>query len=519
MALTSYAMPGDETRAREAGCSGYITKPINTRTFVETVRNYLNHQSISEGFPPKGFYSYKKRVLIVDDEPLNVKLLMSKLPADQFEVIPACSGQEALSLAVRENPDLILLDIMMPDMDGYEVSHRLKTNPDTDGIPIILVTALDGPEDKIRGFEAGADEFLNKPVNAVELLTRMNSLLKLRRYREQLLARTMPEKGFAEGPVLEVPAAGPALPAKILLVEDDGQDASMMQNMLAGESYHLETVKTGEEALERVQQERFDLVLLDVLLPGQDGFEVCRQLKGLHQTQDMQIVLITCLPDLENKVRGVELGADDYLIKPVNIRELKARMKVLIKKKRCLDQLRSNYEQALNSASYDGLTGLHNQTYFKQFLELEIKRAERQRYPIGLMIIDLDDFKKVNDQLGHFSGDLILKELAQLVKNTIREIDLAARYGGDEFVVVLPYTDSSEAVQIVERIQQTLVRWVGLEENPLGREPITLSIGVAFYPHHGATLEALIRKADSALYRAKKEGKNRCCFLKLEEEG
>jgi len=526
VALTAYAMTGDEIKAREAGCSGYITKPLNTRTFLETLKKYLNQYPAANAPVPRGADRRKSRILIVDDDPLNVKLLSAKLPADQFEPLPAFNGEEALHRTIEDNPDLILLDIMMPDMDGYEVSHRLKTNPATEGIPIILVTALDGSEDKIRGFEAGADEFLNKPVNDIELLTRINSLLRLRRYREQLLSRTQSEKGFSGDRALLDPAEAAVCPARILLVEDDDRDALMIRTMFAGEPCHIETVRSGEEALKQVQQEPFDLVLLDVLLPGWDGFEVCRQLKGHHQTKDLQIILITCLSDLDNKVRGVELGADDYLIKPVNSRELKARVKVLIKKKRYLDQRRNDCERAVNSAICDGLTGLNNQTYFKKFLDLEIIRSERQKYPIGLMIIDVDNFKRINDQLGHLAGDLILKELAQLIKNNVREIDLSARYGGDEFVVVLPYTDQAEAGQIVERLQDALVQWGTTKGSPLGREPITVSIGVASYPDHGVNAEELIQKADEALYRAKKEGKNRCCFLERfpvagtrEEEG
>ena len=514
VALTSYAMPGDESKAYEAGCSGYITKPINTRTFMESVNGYLNQPSSSsmEVLPKKDSFCLKRRILIVDDDPLNVKLLASKLPQDQFEPITAFSGQEALRKTLKDPPDLILLDIMMPEMNGYEVSHWLKTNPGTQDIPIILVTALDGADDKVKGFEAGADEFLNKPVNTVELLARINSLLRLKSYREQLLSRTLSEKSFSGGQTILDPAEEIHPSAKILLVEDDEKDARLIQEHFAMESYHLEVVGTGEAALDRVQKEVFDLVLLDVMLPGVDGFEVCKRIKGLHQTQDVQVILITCLPDLENKIKGVEQGADDYLIKPINGRELKARVKVLIKKKNYIDQLRNNYERALNSAIYDGLTGLHNQTYLKKFLELEVKRADRQHYTLGLMIMDIDDFKVINDRFGHLSGDLIIKDLAQLIKENIREVDLSARYGGDEFVVVLPNTDQTETVHIIERIQRAMACYRKREETRLQQEPLTMSFGVAFFPHQGTSMEDLIRKADQGLYRSKQEGKNRFTF-------
>lgn len=512
VALTSYAMPGDEFKAQEAGCTGYITKPINTRTFLESIRGYLDHPLSSEDSPEKKMFGLKRRILIVDDDPLNVKLLASKLPEDRFEPITAFSGQEALRKTLKDPPDLILLDIMMPEMNGYEVSHWLKTNPATQDIPIILVTALDGTDDKIKGFEAGADEFLSKPVNTIELLARINSLLRLKHYREQLRSRTLSEKGFSGVQATPDPAEEIRSPVRILLVEDDDKDVRMIQEFFAEESCHLETVNTGEMALDRVQKEAFDLVLLDVLLPGVDGFEVCQRIKGLHQTQDLQVVLITCLPDLENKIKGVEQGADDYLIKPINGRELKARVKVLVKKKHYIDQLRDNFEQALNSAIYDGLTGLHNQTYFKRFLEMEIKRADRQRYPLGLMIIDIDDFKNVNDRFGHLAGDLVIKDLAQVIKKNIREVDLSARYGGDEFVVVLPYTDQTEVLQIIERIQKAVDRYRQSAENLLQQGPLTLSFGVAFFPFQGTTMEELIRNADRALYRSKQEGKNRYTF-------
>jgi len=150
------------------------------------------------------------------------------------------------------------------------------------------------------------------------------------------------------------------------------------------------------------------------------------------------VLLITCLDDLEGKIKGMELGADDYLVKPIDGRELGARIKALLAKKSYLDQLHAHYEHAVSSAISDGLTGLYNQTYLKQFLALELKRSSRQRYPTSLLMLDLDNFKQLNDRFGHPTGDAVLRQIAGLIRTSIREVDLAARYGGEEFAVVLP---------------------------------------------------------------------------------
>ncbi|MBI5583563.1 MAG: diguanylate cyclase, partial [Deltaproteobacteria bacterium] len=447
--------------------------------------------------------------LIVDDEPLNIKLLRGMLGSEEYEIIEAVDGQQAVELAAAAAPDLILMDIMLPLLDGFEATRRIKRDPRTARIPLIQITALDSPEDKIQGLESGADEFLNRPVNVHELIARVRSLLRLKRYQDQIATRQQsrdlsPWSAEARGPA-EAQEAKPV----ILLVEDDEKDAFLLRSHLEGGAYRIEWERDGAAALERIHREKIDLLLLDVLLPGPDGFEICRRLKELSPFRDIQVVLITCLQDLESKIQGVELGADDYLMKPVNGRELIARINMLLKKKAYLDQLNRRCEQAMTSAINDGLTGLFNQAYFKRYLELELKRAHRQQYPLGLILIDIDDFKKFNDSRGHLAGDSLLRELAQVIRKSIRDIDLAARYGGDEFVLVLPYSDQTGALQIARRIQEAMAAHTFLAEGVAVPERKTISLGLAFYPGDASTMEELIRCADQALYRAKAEGKNR----------
>jgi two-component system, cell cycle response regulator len=509
VALTSFAMPGDEQKAREASCSGYITKPIDTRKFIAIIQGFLSPEKPSAENESRNELSGKPRIMIVDDDPLNIKLLKARLPAEKYETLSASNGEQAIQIADKDLPDLILLDIMMPDLDGFTVSRMLKENPNTREIPIILVTALEGLDDKIKGLETGADEFLTKPVNTIELLSRINSLLRLKQYRERLALRSQSEKTFNHSADQLDKMDDSPLPSKILLVEDDEKDFHILKSFFRDLDYELEWVKTGEEALDLLMRKSFDLLLLDVLLPGVDGFEICWRIKNAKQTKDLQIILITCLPDLENKIKGIELGADDYLIKPVNRQELQARMKVLLTKKQCLDVLRRNYESALNSAVNDALTSLYNQAYFKKFFEQELKRAARQNYSVALIILDIDNFKNINDSSGHMAGDHILATLGTIIKKSVREIDLSARYGGDEFVLVLPYADQEETFQVVNRLRKAIETSSFTKGNGNSPEHLTVSMGIAFFPQQGSTPEEVIRNADLALYQAKREGKNR----------
>ena len=512
VALTAHAMLGDEDKAKEAGCDGYLSKPIDTRTFLQTIGQYVNghngnvHQERTNREKIK---RRKHKVLVVDDEPLNVKLLTAALSSEEFEVVPAYNGLEALQKVVADSPDLILLDIMMPRMNGLEVTKRLKEDPSFAHIAIVLVTALDDAESKIKGLEAGADEFLSKPIDSVELQARVRSLLDLRNFREQLTARSESKPFLLATSQDEMSYPQDVGLPTVILTEDNEKDAKLIHTALQDEALHFEVFSNGQEAIERAQKGDVDLILLDVLLPDMNGFEICRHLKEAEETKNIQIAMVTSLSDMENKIKGIELGVDDYLLKPVEPRELKVRVQALLKKKALLDNLTSNYNTALNCAITDRLTGLYNQAYFRHFLGLESKRSSRRKDPVSLLMIDLDDFKQVNDTLGHLTGDAVLEEFADMLLSASREVDFVARYGGEEFAVVLPYTDAEGAMICAENIREKIEDYSFSCLPPNTLERFSASIGVATFPWDAGDVEELIHKADLALYEAKKQGKNR----------
>lgn len=506
-ALTSYAMEGDVEKAREAGCDGYISKPIDTRGFLETVRNFFPAAPPPPA-PPGPDERYRKRVLIVDDEPMNVKLLEAMFPPSQYEINRAYGSGEGLDLALRTAPDLILLDIMMPQMNGYEVTQKLKSDPATQEIPVILVTALGEEEDKIKGLQAGADGFLNKPIQKFELLARARSLMKLKELREQYRAFQQILDQFIEPSRRPGGEAEPSPPQSVLVVEDNPQDAKLILHSLKDFPVHVELVASGEEALARVESQEIDLILLDILLPGRDGFEVCHHLKHNGPTKNIQVLMVTCLSDLQSKMKGYTNGADDYLIKPYNSYELKSRVRPLLQKKSYLDNLDRCHEWAFFEAVTDPLTGLYNRRFLNHFLELEIRRSLRQKYPLSLLLVALEGFRNGKEPGGHPLEDRVEKEFARFLRTHFREVDLLGRYREDTFFVVLPYTDESGVMKAAERIRESVKNDLFLQKFPGSSFTITISAGIAEYSSQEMGLEEWTRKAEEALCRDQGKEKN-----------
>lgn len=490
------------------GYNAWIGKPLEPDRFKQTIAELFGGATPVQPLPVPNLCR-KARVLIVDNEAMNLKLFKAYLASEAYDIVTAENGQGALSSIAASPPDVILLDIMMPVIDGFEITRLLKGSPETAGIPIILMTARSGRENKSAGLDAGADEFITKPVQRTELVARVRSMLRMKRFEEQIKGRQRSEDALSL--VQAQPAAGNEIIQNVLVAEDNDTDALLLLRQLELEPYTIKRVSTGEAAIREVLNEPIDLVLLDLMLPGIDGFEVCRRIKGDDRTRNIQIVMMTSMRDLDCRVQSAELGTDDYLVKPVNPRELRARVQALLKKKRYIDKLHNRYEQVLNRAISDDLTGLFNHGYFKRFLELEIKRSLRQKHPIALLLMDLDDFKKINDTLGHLTGDRILVKVAKSIKANIRDVDFAARYGGEEFAVILPYAGIDDVKDISERIRRSIAKTVAVNAQDHDALPVTVSIGAALSPYDASTVDALIRKADEMMYLAKQCGKNQVC--------
>jgi two-component system, cell cycle response regulator len=446
------------------------------------------------------------RILVVDDVEVNVRLLEAKLSAEYFNVLTANDGLTALRLAHEEQPDIILLDVMMPRLDGFEVCRRLKADPKTHDIPVVMVTALSESADRVRGLEAGADDFLTKPVNDIALLARVRSLVRLRRMMEEWRHREDIYGRFNtlvnDAPPVEVEG-----PARILLWEESASAANRLAEMLSPLASEIVRPAAPEDLAPQCGPS-IDLVVLNAT--GRvDALRIVGKLRAQEESRLVPILLIGDPDELPRVAKGLDLGATDYLLRPLDRNELLARARTQVRRKRLQDSLQENYQKSLSLALTDGLTGLYNRRYFSVHLDgLLARRAEGAMGP-ALLLLDIDWFKRVNDSHGHATGDDVLREVTARVARHVRAFDLFARYGGEEFVVVLPETDRRVAEGVAERLRMVVAEQPIRIGNPPVELPITISIGLAVTEDERETSSSLLRRADEALYAAKAAGRNR----------
>lgn len=448
------------------------------------------------------------RVLVVDDIPANVKLLEAKLTAEYFDVSTAFNGREALEAATTEKPDIILLDVMMPEMDGFEVCRRLKSMPETQHVPVIMVTALDQPADRVTGLEAGADDFLTKPVDDIALMARVRSLVRLKLMTDELRMRETTSNQLGLMDEAEALHRADAGMGRVLVVEDRETSARRIAESLR-EQNRVTIESDAREALVRVSGEDYDLVVVSLSLERSDGLRFCSHLRSEERTRNTPILAIVENGDTTRLVRALDMGVNDYLMRPVDRNELTARVRTQLKRKRYQDVLRQNLQLSLEMAITDPLTNLYNRRYMESHLSTLVQRAADRGKAISLLIVDIDFFKAVNDTHGHDVGDDVLREFGERLARSVRGIDLACRYGGEEFVVVMPDTDVAFANTVAERLRK------GIADEPfqvgagVGSLDITASIGVTSLLSPTESVEQFLKRADQALYRAKREGRNR----------
>jgi two-component system cell cycle response regulator len=448
------------------------------------------------------------RILVVDDVPANVKLLEARLSAEYFDVMTASNGRQALEAASRAECDIVLLDVMMPDMDGFEVCRRLKSNPVTHFIPVVMVTALDSPSDRVRGLEAGADDFLTKPVSDVVLIARVRSLTRLKMMTDELRMRaiTSHEIGI-QGPERNA-IADQGRGGKILLVDDRPASYERIANMLT-EEHTVDVEPNPSEALFHAADGNYDLLIVSLGLENFDGLRLCSQARSLERTRHVPILAISDADNNSRLLRGLEIGVNDYLLRPVDKNELLARARTQVRKRRYTDHLRDNVQHSIEAAITDALTGLHNRRYMETHLATLADQAGSRGKPLALMVLDIDFFKSINDTYGHDAGDDVLREFAVRIRKCIRGIDLACRYGGEEFVIVMPETDLNVAGMVAERLRRAIAADPFAVEKGTKRIDVTISIGIATLDHKGEPISDVIKRADQALYRAKRDGRNR----------
>jgi two-component system cell cycle response regulator len=451
------------------------------------------------------------RVLIVDDIPPNVKLLEAKLTSEYYDVIAAENGHKAIDLARRESPDLILLDVMMPGMDGFKVCEILKADPATAHIPIIMVTALSDAADRVRGLQAGADDFLSKPVRDVPLFARVRSLIRLKLLMDVYLVReeTSNRLGLLnQRPLL---TQEDATHGRIMVIDDSEVDVANLIATLKPDSHQISRLSSTDQALAAASRDEFDLLIVALHLKAGDVLRFCSQIRS-HVADHVRSLPILLLAEDDDDVgrvaKGLDLGINDYLVKPVDPLELLARVRTQIRRRRYQNRLRINYEQSIALASTDALTGVHNRRYLDTHLDQLFQRARVNNKPLSVAFCDIDHFKKLNDTYGHAAGDEVLIEFTRRMIRNLRSLDLVARIGGEEFVVVMPDTPPERARRIGERLRQKV------EQEPFvvsGDQSIavTISVGVTTSRATDGHGIDLIKRADEAMYQAKNSGRNR----------
>lgn len=455
------------------------------------------------------------RILIVDDLAINRIILKVKLASACHDSVQAADGTSALALARSEKPRLILLDMMLPDISGIEVCRQLRADPLTRDIPVVIITASSDRARRLEALEAGADEFLTKPLNEVILLARIRSLLRARETEGELRLRAATCHGLGEAAV-EAPQG---MPGRIGLIAGDAATAMNWRTLLAPLTPDRLEILTPAAALtdanDRPAPDLY-LVACDLGKHG-SGLRLVADLRSRASSRDAAISLVLPEAEPETAAMALDLGATDILTQPLEPQETALRLRLHIQRKRRADLLRRQVHDGMKLAVTDPLTGLHNRRYALAQLERIAGRAACMGHAYAVMALDLDRFKSINDRFGHPAGDLVLERVAGRLRDCLRPGDLVARIGGEEFLVALPEIRLGAAHRIAERLCAAVADLaIDLSEGnlstdrlPGGGTPVRVTVSVGLAMGGPATsAQDTLHHADAALMAAKGEGRN-----------
>ena len=443
------------------------------------------------------------RILVVDDVDANARLLEARLTAEYFEVLVVSNGPDALATCRRGACDIVLLDVMMPGMDGFEVCRRLKTDAATMHIPVVIVSALDQRADRIDALRAGADDFLMKPVDDVALLARVRSLARFKQMGDELRLRAAANEDADPVRLEDLDAER----GRVIVVDDTALSYERIVRALA-DATDVSVVAHPPEALLRIAEGPPDLVVVSLALADFDALRLCSQLRAIDATRSIPILLVAAEGQQATVMRGLDLGVNDYIMRPLDLCELQARARTQIRRKRLNDALRASVQRTMQLAVTDALTGLGNRRQFDRHANLLVERSNAARTPVSLVMIDIDRFKPINDTYGHPTGDEVLREFAHRLRGNVRGGDSAFRVGGEEFAVLMPDTDRTTALRTAERLRAAIAAHPILADGGRTQLAVTASAGVATLGE-GGTAGDLSAQADAALYLAKRSGRDR----------
>jgi two-component system, cell cycle response regulator len=455
------------------------------------------------------------KILIVDDVSTNRIVFKVKLTAAGYSSVMAADGASCLALARTEMPDLILLDLMLPDIGGIDVLRQLKANPITRRIPVVMFSSEHDPVQRVAALRAGAEDFLSRPIDDQTLLARLRGLL---RAREVVSGFASPEGGLGIFGLSEMAPTFDA-PGQVALVMNKADAAIHLRKQLSTAGQERFTIVAPDEIYsDQGTMGPPDVYLIDADI-GTDGggLRVMSELLSRSASRNAAFCIFNQSSPSLVPAMAFDLGANDVVDSRISPSELAVRLHTLVLRKRELDQMRASVQDGLRLAMIDPLTGLHNRRYGLAQLNVIANRAQHEASEFAVMVVDLDRFKSVNDRWGHAAGDAVLIEISSRLAANLRASDLVARIGGEEFLIALPNTTRSEAGIVAQRLCEAA------ESEPVILADgtaihVTISIGMTIDGGLSGQTPALnvadiVDQADRALMKSKAGGRNKVTIL------